>query len=393
MAPAFVDFSNTQVAFATKSDKELRRSHLLFRMMRITPLVKVGPKLVGAALRISLPISGVLKATIFRQFCGGETLKECLPTLNALKAAKIRTILDYAVEGGARGVDKENAVAEVLRTIEFAAQNPMVSFSVFKPSGLTSFQVLEKRDRGETLTHDEEAEFQAFRGRVDRLCQAAHAANVRIFIDAEESWIQDSIDQITYEMILKYNQERAIVFTTIQLYRHDRLQFFRDLIRRVQRQGKKLGVKLVRGAYLEKENARAAKLEVPSPIQATKEDTDRDYDAAIHLALVEAETVSFCVGTHNEQSSQLAARLMVERGMTPDDPRCEFAQLYGMGDHISFNLARSGYNASKYVPYGPIGEVMPYLFRRAEENNSIRGQTGRELTLITEELRRRGLKL
>lgn len=392
MVQSELDFSNTRIAFAARSDDDLKRSHLMFRLMGISPLVRIGPKFVTASLRMGLPVSGLLRATIFRQFCGGETLDDCLTTANSLAKTNVRTILDYSVEGGSTAEAKDAAVEEVLRTISFATKNPTISFSVFKPSGLTRLEPLEKRDRGTVLSASEAAEYEAFRARVLKICQASAAAGVRVFIDAEESWIQDSIDAIALEMMQRFNKQRVIVYTTLQLYRHDRLAFLSSLAKRAADEKFHVGVKLVRGAYMDKENDRAAALGYTSPIHADKAGTDMDYDEAIRLALNHIDRVAFCVGTHNESSCKLATELMRKAGIKNDDPRVEFAQLLGMGDHLSYNLASAGYRVSKYVPYGPIREVLPYLFRRAEENLSIRGQTGRELGLIIQELKRRGLK-
>ena len=385
-----ISFDNTEVAFSSKSNRDLKRAYWLFKIIASPFIVKVGKGATNMALKLRLPISAPIKATIFRQFCGGETIAECDRTISDLGKFGIGTILDYSVEGKTSDEDFDQTVDIIIQTIHRAANDPHIPFAVFKVTGIGRHDLIEKAStHGYTPTSEEKAEIDVIVSRIDRICHAAHEAGTSVFIDAEESWIQDAIDQWTFDMMLKYNKERCIVFNTLQMYRHDRLAFLRDCLELAQKHQVKYGIKLVRGAYMEKERARAIEKGYPSPIQATKADTDKDYNIALKEILENRSVFSLCAGTHNEDSSELLMNLMQEAQIDPQSEQFYFAQLLGMSDHISYNVAHAKYHVAKYVPFGPVKEVLPYLLRRADENTSVAGQTGRELSLIIKELDRR----
>lgn len=384
-----LSFDNTEIAFSGKNEKALSNAYLLFKAIGINSLVKAGPFFVKVALTLHLPIEGLIRSTIFAHFCGGENINDCDKTIRELQQFKIGTILDYSVEGKETEHDFDACATETLATIARAKGDPAIPFCVFKVTGLARFALLEKLDAKQTLTPDEVSEFDHIKTRVNTICLAAHTANVPILIDAEESWIQDTIDGLATKMMELYNKERAIVYNTIQLYRHDRLVFLKQATTEADTGAYFLGVKLVRGAYMEKERARAAKMGYPSPIQHNKEATDNDYDLALTFCMQHLERIAICAGTHNEHSSLLLTELMELHQVESNHPHVCFSQLLGMSDHISYNLAAEGYRVAKYVPYGPVKAVLPYLIRRANENTSISGQIGRELGLILKEQQRR----
>ncbi|XOV68830.1 MAG: proline dehydrogenase family protein [Fluviicola sp.] len=388
-----VRFDNTEVAFRKNSDSDLRRAYWLFRLIGSPGLVKFGKWMTNIALKIRLPLRWIIKPTIFRQFCGGESIQECIAVSERLASRNVKTILDYSVEGKTEIGDLDATMEEIIQTIRRGKDNPDIPFAVFKVTGISTFDLLEKANGGEeALNEVEKAAFGRVKERIEAICTEAHNANVPIFIDAEESWIQDTIDRLAYEMSTKFNKEKAIVYNTLQMYRHDRLAFLKEEIERAKKEQFYLGVKLVRGAYMEKERNRAEEKGYPSPIQINKEATDKDFNAALETVVEEIDRVSFCAGTHNEDSSLYLAELMQKHGIQNDDPRAYFAQLLGMSNHISFNLSHEEFMVAKYVPYGPIREVLPYLIRRAEENTSVAGQTSRELSLIIKERKRRKAK-
>lgn len=384
-----LSLENTEIAFRSKSNSDLQRSYYLFKAIGYNWLVKIGPPMVEFAFRIHLPITGIIKATVFKQFCGGETINDCVPTMKHLHDYGIGSILDYSVEGKEEEKEFDHTTAETLRTIDKATDNPQIPFCVFKVTGLARFDLLAKVNAKEPLTVAEQEEFDKVKDRVERICRRAYDNKVRIFIDAEETWIQDAIDSLAREMMLKFNKETATVYNTIQLYRHDRLAFLKHSYEDALKHNYYLGLKLVRGAYMEKEAARAVQMGYTNPIQPSKESCDKDYDAALTFSVEKLDRISICAGTHNEQSSMLLAELMQKHHILNNDRRIYFSQLFGMSDHISFNLSSAGYNVAKYLPYGPVKSVMPYLFRRAAENTSVKGQSGRELTLINKEVKRR----
>jgi proline dehydrogenase len=384
-----ISFENTNVAFASKTDKALRKTYFLFKVMAFPLLVDWGAKLLQFALKLKLPVKGLIKQTFFAQFCGGESISDCQSCITALGEYNVKTILDYSVEGKKSEKDLDKCAAELIRTTERAKGDPLIPFSVFKITGIARFSLLEKVNNNEPLSTLEQEQFENVKRRVNEICKAAYDAKTPVFIDAEESWIQDAIDALALEMMMKYNKEVVMVFNTAQLYRHDRYAYLERLLETAKAKEFKVGIKLVRGAYMEKERERAKALAYPSPIQANKAKTDHDFDNALRLLVNHIDYVALCCGSHNESSNLLLTQLMKEKGIAPGDERIYFAQLLGMSDHISYNLSKAGYNVAKYVPYGPVNDVMPYLIRRAEENTSIAGQTSRELSLIEKEVRRR----
>lgn len=387
-----ISFDNTEIAFKYKSTKDLKRAYTMFKLVGKSWLVQFGKFMVPIAFKLRLPINGIIKATIFKQFCGGETIDDCDNTIQTLHENNVGTILDYSVEGKTEEEDFDATRDEILATIEKANGNKGIPFSVFKVTGLSRHALLEKlNDEKAEPTVLEKAEFVRVVNRINDICKHAHDSKVPIFIDAEESWIQETLDRIVESMMAKYNKETCIVYNTFQMYRHDRLQHIKEGIEKAKRAGYKFGGKVVRGAYMEKERDRAAEMGYPSPIQPDKISTDIDFNAAIKLMVEEIDHCAICCGTHNEDSSHMLVDLMEEKNIAKDDKRVYFAQLLGMSDNISFNLAYHGYQVAKYVPYGPVKEVMPYLLRRADENTSVAGQTGRELNLISREWKRRKL--
>lgn len=387
-----LSFNNTEVAFSGKTNADLNRSYWLFKMVSNSTFVNIGQSLTTFAIKTHLPIKSLIKATIFKQFCGGETIQECDRTIKELGRFKIGTILDYSVEGKEAESDFDACALETIATVSKAKNDDHIPFCVFKVTGMARFSLLEKVTARQTLSDSDQAEFKRVKERVNKVCAAAHAAGMPIFIDAEETWIQQAIDDLANEMMAAYNKERPIVYNTFQLYRKDRLSYLKESFQMAQAGNYYLGAKLVRGAYMEKERERAAQMSYPSPIQDTKEATDKDYDLAVQFCVEHIDRIALCAGTHNEKSSMDLALLMQEKKIQLNNHNIYFSQLLGMSDHISYNLANSGYNVVKYVPYGPVREVLPYLIRRAQENTSVKGQTGRELSLIIKEKERRKLK-
>ncbi len=382
-----IDFNNTQVAFAHKTDAELKKAALLFKSFNYPWLIKYGPGLAASVINFLPPVKSLIRNTLFAQFCGGENIKDCEKAIVALTKGKIGTILDYSVEGEESESVFDYTCKEIIDTIHKAATNQKdIPFSVFKTTGIGRMDLLTKVNAGEALSETETAEFAKVRARFDSICQAAYDNNVRLFVDAEDSWIQDIIDSMTYEAMERFNKEKAIIFNTIQCYRTGRIAHIQE---KLDSMSCFLGFKLVRGAYMEKERARAAEKKYPSPINPDKAATDAEYDGALELCVKHIAKVCICAGTHNENSSQKLCDLMEQYQLPKDHPHIFFAQLLGMSDHISYNLANAGYNVAKYVPYGPVKAVLPYLSRRAVENSSVQGQVGRELNLINTELKRR----
>lgn len=384
-----VAFDNTDIAFEHKSRKQLLKAYWLFKLVGNPSLVKVGKVLVNIALRLRIPMGWAIKDNIFEQFCGGESIADCTKTIEELYAFNIGTILDYSVEGKEVESEFDSTADEIARTIQTAHKNEQIPFCVFKVSGVSSYRILTKVNSREMLNDDEVDEWQRVVDRVDRLCGMAAETGTPLFIDAEETWYQEAIDGLANAMMEKYNTEDFIIYNTLQMYRHDRLAYLKKSHSIAQEKGYKLGYKLVRGAYMEKEREKARDEGYPTPIQPDKPATDRDFNAALDYCVDHLDDIAICCGSHNEQSSLHLVDLMKKKGIKPEDPRVYFAQLYGMSDHISFNLSKNGFNVAKYVPYGPIREVIPYLIRRAEENTSVEGQTGRELSLIMKERKRR----
>lgn len=382
-----VSFDNTENAFKAKTNSQLSRSYWLFKLIGNQAMVKMGAK--TAPLALNFGFKGLIKSTIFKQFVGGENIHDCSATISELGKYNIGTILDYSVEGKESEQDFDKCLNETLETIHKAKDDKNIPFCVFKVTGLARFDLLVKVSALHVLTTEEDKEWNRVKERVRLICKTAMDSDQPVFIDAEESWIQPAIDRLADENMETCNKHKAIVYNTFQFYRHDRLNYLKDTFEKAKAGHYFVGAKLVRGAYMEKERKRAVEMHYPSPIQANKEASDKDYDEALRFCIEHIERISICAGTHNENSSLLLVKLMNEKKVDPQDKRVYFSQLLGMSDHISYNLSLNGYNVAKYVPYGPVKEVLPYLIRRAQENTSVKGQTGRELNLIIKEKKRR----
>lgn len=382
-----ISFNNTEIAFAHKSSSELKKAKLLFKSFNYPFLIQYGPKIAASLIDFLTPVKTIIKNTLFAQFCGGESIEDCDKAIQTLKASNIGTILDYSVEGEETESVFDHTCKEILLTINRAATDRKnIPFSVFKTTGIGRMEVLTKVNAGETLSESEKLEYEKLKDRFFSICKSAHDNDVRLFVDAEDSWIQDVIDTLTYDAMRLYNKDKAIIYNTIQCYRTERVAHINKILGEFNCY---LGFKLVRGAYMEKERERAQKMGYPSPIHANKAASDNEYNMALELCIDNIDRISICAGTHNEESSQYLVDLMDKKNIASFHPHIYFAQLLGMSDHISFNLANAGYNVAKYVPYGPVKAVLPYLSRRAQENSSVQGQVGRELRLINEELKRR----
>jgi proline dehydrogenase len=402
-----ISFDNTEYAFEYKSDKDLKRASLLFSSMGVPALVKLGTKITPLAIRLGLPIKGIIRKTIFKQFVGGETLDDTALVADNLAKYGVQVILDYGVEGKEGEANFDHATDEFIRVIKYASSQPNIPLMSIKVTGFARFSLLEKLDKAagdksgfegivhtEVLTSEEQAEWQRVVGRMEKIIDAARAGNVGVLVDAEETWIQDPVDALTMQMMQRFNNDSVVVYNTIQLYRHDRLGFLKDSLKQAANRDFLLGAKLVRGAYMEKERKRADEFGYPSPIQASKQSTDDDYNEAVEYCIDHIDRIGLIIASHNEESNMRATVLLTNKGIPFNHPHIHFSQLYGMSDNITFNLARAGCHVSKYLPFGPIKDVIPYLMRRAQENSSVSGHTGRELGLIKKELgRRRGKEI
>lgn len=384
-----ISFEDTAVAFRYKSRRELIKANFIFSLINHPWVSAAAISLVKFSLALRLPVEGIIRGTVFSHFCGGESITETKETINQLAAHGVQTILDYSVEGEKSERSFDSTMQETINTIEAAHKSSNIPFSVFKVTGIADADLLEKIQNKETLTEDEEEAFGRVKSRVDQICGKAFACNLPVLIDAEESWIQDTIDRLAYEMMMKYNKARAIVYNTFQMYRTASPKNLREAYHDATMHSYFLGAKLVRGAYMEKERDRAEKMGNESPIFPDKDATDNAFNQALSFCLDHKQRISMMCGSHNEYSNYYLTVLMEKHSVTHSDPRIWFSQLLGMSDNISFNLAAAGYNVAKYVPYGPVRAVMPYLFRRAEENTSVAGQSSRELTLIKKEIQRR----
>ncbi|GAA4937441.1 proline dehydrogenase family protein [Algibacter agarivorans] len=382
-------FDNTEIAFSLKSDSELERAYFLFKMISIEPLVRIGTAATNFAIKAHLPIEGLIRSTVFDHFCGGVNEEDCLTVIDNMYSKGVSSVLDYSVEGKENEKEFDAARDKVLKIIDFAKTIDAIPIAVFKPSGFGRFYLYEKISSGKALSKNEEEEWARVLDRFDIVCKKAKANDVAVLIDAEESWMQDATDALITHLMEKYNTEKPIVYNTLQMYRHDRLAFLEKEHQKAKAGNYFLGFKLVRGAYLEKENERAQEKGYESPICESKFATDQNFNNGLKYMMDNLDGMWLFAGTHNEDSSYLLMQLMEAKGLKNNDPRVWFGQLYGMSDHISFNLANKGYNVAKYVPFGPVKDVMPYLIRRAEENTSVAGQTGRELALIKKEKKRR----
>ena len=385
-------FNNTQVAFSLKSDTQLDRAYFLFKMISNEPLVRIGTAVTNFALKAHLPVDGLIRATVFDHFCGGINELDCLSVVDKMFTKGVSSVLDYSVEGKEEEAQFDAALEMTLKTIEFAKERQAIPFAVFKPTGLGRLDLYEKVGEKQALPSEEEIEWNKVKERFELVCKTAHAKDVALLIDAEESWMQDAADDLVEEMMRKYNKEKVIVFSTLQMYRWDRLDYLKALHERAKAEGFYIGMKLVRGAYMEKEHERAKQKGYPTPICASKQATDDNYNAAVDYMMKHIDKMAIFAGTHNEESSYKLMEMLKENNILINDQRIWFGQLYGMSDNISYNLAAHKYNVAKYLPFGPVRDVMPYLIRRAEENTSVAGQTSRELNLLKTERERRKIK-
>jgi proline dehydrogenase len=406
VSTAPISFDNTEFAFEYKTDKQLRKARFLFSLMGIRWVVKLATRLIPWAIRIHLPVKGLIRQTMFKQFVGGETLEETALVAKKLGEYNVKVILDYGVEGGDEGDEGfDHATDEFIRVIEYASTQEHIPFMSIKVTGFARFSLLEKIDRLmheekkslmknylaaiEKLDPEEKEEWHRVRYRMLRICETGAEKNVGVLVDAEETWIQDPVDALTILMMDSFNKNRCVVYNTIQHYRIDRLQFLKESYAAAAERNFILGAKLVRGAYMEKERKRAAEKGYPSPIQPDKESSDRDFNAGLEFCIDHLDKIGLIVASHNEASNLYATELLRKKNLPLHHPHVHFSQLYGMSDNITFNLAHAGCSVSKYLPFGPIRDVIPYLMRRAQENTSVKGQTGRELALIRKELSRR----
>ncbi|WP_456461869.1 proline dehydrogenase family protein [Lutibacter sp.] len=382
-------FDNTEVAFALKSNSELDRAFYLFEMIKREPLVKIGTAVTKFAIKTHLPVEGIIRATVFDHFCGGVTEEDCMPTIDKMFTKNVHAVLDYSAEGKEVEEQFDLAMEKTLNTIKFGKEKESLPFAVFKPTGFGKFKLYQKITAGIDLDTHEMVEWKRVKERYDTVSKAAYEADIPLLIDAEETWMQTAADDLIEEMMKKYNTKKAIVFGTLQLYRWDRLDYLKKLHKRAKEQGFYVGMKLVRGAYMEKERERANKFGYKDPICVDKAATDKMYNDVLTYMIENIDDMAVFSGSHNEESSYLLMNLIEKHQLAKDDKRIWFGQLYGMSDHISYNLAKEGYNVAKYLPFGPVRDVMPYLIRRAEENTSVAGQTNRELELLKRERERR----
>ncbi len=382
-------FNNTKVAFSLKKDSELERAYFLFKMIANEPLVRIGTAMTNFAIKAHLPVEGLIRATVFDHFCGGVSEDDCIPVIDKMYAKKVCSVLDYSVEGKVDEAQFDAAFEMTIKLLDFVKEKEAIPFAVFKPTGFGRIELYEKVGSKVELTTDEAEEWNRVLVRYDKVCALAKEKDVKLLIDAEESWMQDAADDIVADMMRKYNTEKAIVFNTLQMYRWDRLDYLKELHAEAKVKGFYIGMKLVRGAYMEKENERAMINDYISPICESKVATDRNFNNGVTYMLENIGVLSLFAGTHNEDSSYLVMQLMQESDIPTNSDSVWFGQLYGMSDHISYNLSEAGYNVAKYLPFGPVKDVMPYLIRRAEENTSVAGQTTRELNLLKEERKRR----
>ncbi|WP_394748725.1 proline dehydrogenase family protein [Spongiimicrobium salis] len=382
-------FEDTATAFALKTDSELERAYFLFKMIANEPLVRIGTAMTNFALKANLPVEGLIRATVFDHFCGGVNEDDCMPLIDTLYEKGVSAVLDYSVEGKKEEAQFDFSLQKAMETLSFVKEKQAIPFAVFKPTSFGRIDLYEKVGNKENLNPQETGEWQRIVDRYEAICKKAYDMDVGLLIDAEESWMQDAADKLILEMMRKYNKAKAIIFNTIQTYRWDRLDYMKKIKAVAAAEGFKIGVKIVRGAYMEKENDRAEENGYPTPICASKQETDDNFNAVVAYAMEHLEVISIFAGTHNEESTYKLMELMKTQGIENADSRVWFGQLYGMSDHISFNLSHQGYNIAKYLPYGPVKDVMPYLIRRAEENTSVAGQTNRELELLKKERKRR----
>ena len=385
-------FNNTEKAFSLKSNSELNRAHFLFQMIGKPALVKIGTSLTNFALQFHLPVEGIIRKTVFDHFCGGVSEQDCLQVVAKMHTKGVSSVLDYSVEGKEEETQFDACLKMTLKTIDFAKENISIPFAVFKPTGLGRIDLYEKVGLKVTLSATEKEEWNRVVARFEKICQYAFDNDVQILVDGEETWMQDAADDLVEQMMKKFNTKKALIFNTLQLYRWDRVPYLKALHQRAKANGYHIGMKLVRGAYMEKEAKRAEEKGYKNPICENKQATDDNFNEGLNYMLDNITEMAIFAGTHNEESSYLLMNMMQEKGISNNDSRIWFGQLYGMSDNISYNLAANNYNVAKYLPFGPVRDVMPYLIRRAQENTSVAGQTGRELALIISERNRRKLK-
>ena len=385
-------FEDTATAFSLKKDSELERAYFLFKMIANEPLVRIGTAVTNFAIKAHLPVEGLIRATVFDHFCGGVNEEDCLPLIDKMFNKGVCAVLDYSVEGKEEEKQFDYALKKTLDTLDYVKEKNAIPFAVFKPTGFGRIAIYQKVGDNIELSKEETNEWQRVVDRFNAACKKAHDMDVALLVDAEESWMQKAADDLVQEMMAKYNTQKAIIFNTLQAYRWDRLEYMKILHKDAKNRGYKVGVKVVRGAYLEKENLRAEENGYTSPICVSKEATDDNFDTIAAFVLDNIEEVALFLGTHNEDSSYKVMQIMKEKGIANGDTRIFFGQLFGMSDHISFNMASYGYNVAKYLPFGPVRDVMPYLIRRAEENTSVAGQTSRELYLLKKERKRRKIE-
>ncbi|MGB5382500.1 MAG: proline dehydrogenase family protein [Lutimonas sp.] len=384
-------FDNTETAFAIKSDSDLEKAYFLFKMIKSEPLVRIGSAVTKFALKSNLPVEGLIRSTVFDHFCGGVSEEDCMPIIDRMYTKNVHSVLDYSVEGKEVENQFDFAMEKILGILKFVKEKDAIPFAVFKPTGFGRFKIYQKITEKRSLTEEEKLEWERVRQRYEKVSKLAFDYDVPLLIDAEESWMQDAVDDLTEELMMKYNKEKAIVFSTLQLYRWDRMDYLKGLNERATKHNFKIGMKLVRGAYMEKERERAEEKGYTNPICKDKAATDKNFDDVLKYMFENIDKMAIFCGTHNEESSYLFMEMINKSGLEKNDQRLWFGQLYGMSDHISYNLAQEGYNVAKYLPFGPVKDVMPYLIRRAEENTSVSGQTSRELDLISREKKRRKL--
>ncbi len=382
-------FEDTAIAFSLKTDSELERAYFLFKMIANEPLVRIGTAVTNFALKAHLPVDGLIRATVFDHFCGGVNEEDCMPLVDRMFEKGVCSVLDYSVEGKEEEEQFDLAMEKILNILNFVKEKDAIPFAVFKPTGFGRFALYEKLSAGKILSDEEQQEWSRVVERFDAVCKRAYDLDVALLIDGEESWMQQAADDLVEQMMRTYNKEKAIVFNTLQMYRWDRMDYLKKLHGIAKKEDFKIGMKVVRGAYMEKENQRAEEYGYPSPICASKQATDDNFDAVVSYMIENLDIISIFSGTHNEQSCLKLLAYMEQLDIKRNDRRIWFGQLYGMSDHISYNLSAKGYNVAKYLPFGPVRDVMPYLIRRAEENTSVAGQTSRELDLLKKERKRR----
>jgi proline dehydrogenase len=383
-------FTNTQIAFADKSDSQLKKAFWMFKLIEQPFLTKIGTGVLNFTVQHDFPfVTNIVKATLFEQFCGGVTREESLKVVEQMFKRGVGSIFDYSIEGKEEEATFDAVCTEIKEIIKFSVGNPAIPFIVFKPTAFGRIGIYEEIGKGVELTSSQKSEWERVVKRFDEVCKMCFEHDKKVMIDAEETWMQNAADHLIEEMMEKYNREKPIVWNTLQMYRTGRLEYMQENLERAKEKGYFVGYKIVRGAYIEKERERAAEMNYPDPIQPTKDASDENYNSAIDFVLAHLEKVSGFFGTHNEKSTELIMDKMQAKGISHDDNRIYFGQLYGMSDNITYYLAEKKYNAVKYLPYGPVKDVVPYLTRIAQENTSVAGQTGRELGLIQKELDRK----